>query len=496
MSNPDVTSADLRSTTSGRGKRPKRVLRVNLRLLAALLAILALAAPAIYFWRAHQVRRNANAMLQQAEQLEKKNDWSSAVTWYFRYLQLAPEDNHTQIRLAEAFDKSARRPAQKHRAVELYARAIASNATHDRIRELYRRQAELLLEVGRFDEAEDRARWLLDHPAEPVPIGNAGQPSRAGLDPVALRLMAKALDGQLRQRANVDVAKVIDALKVALEHNPGDVELTLALVRSYRDARVVIPDLDRPARHKLADQAIDRMVELNPGDVASRLARYRCRVFYGLSGADEDLTAAQQLAPDNSDVLLLSADAALRSRDYSKARDYCQKLVNVAPGDRRGYELLVQTYLNMGASKEAIGACEQGLARMGEHDLDLDLLLVQALINEGRLDEAGKTLTAMESIARKLGPDLSAPERRRVIEALEVAKAQLALASGRAAAAIDILRRTAAGHTAGSDVERDANEQTRRWLLLGDAYAQIDQWDLAATAYDDAAAVDVNAAGL
>jgi tetratricopeptide (TPR) repeat protein len=479
------------------------LVRVNVRFLIVTALVTAVVAAIAYFWRQHQVRRNADAVLRKAHELGGQDDWKGAADLYFRYLQLAPDDDEVHVRLAEAFDKAARRPAQAGRAIELYSRAIARNPDHPKIRELYGRQAVLLLEMGRFQEAELRARWLLGQTA-PIAsggVGGGGAPARGldGGDPAALRLLAQALEARYRQGEKIAAAEVVAVLTAAVDVSPGDVGLAVALARLYREPNLVLADLAPAERVRRADATIDNLVRQTSG-AAGYLARHRYRVLHGLPGADEDLCAAKGVAPDDPEVLLLCAEGALREGRTAEALEYGHRMVSVAPKDRRGHVLLVRAQLNLGDRDAAIATCQAAFGEVGGQDLDLNLLLVQALI-AGRekgpltasdLQAANTAMSAAESAFQQIASRVSTPDRRRAIGALDVTRAQLLVARGEPLAAAAVLRRAAAGHTAGDDAEEDLRENVRRWRLLGDIYAGLEWWDLAAAAYDEAATKDVS----
>ena len=97
---------------------------VNVRLLAATVAVVAVAAAAAYFWHAHQIEPLAKAFLDRAETLEGQDQFSDAAGYLFRYVSLQPENLEGHIRLAQTFDRSAKNANQKTRAVQLYLQAI------------------------------------------------------------------------------------------------------------------------------------------------------------------------------------------------------------------------------------------------------------------------------------------------------------------------------------------------------------------------------------
>ena len=154
--------------------RPK-LKRILNSLLVETLVVAAVVGPAVYLWYSYQVNRTADALLERARKLElEEKDYKGAADDYFQYLKLKPNDANAQILLAEAFDRAGKDP---NRAIEYYYQAIGvapdyrpkgvTPAEKDKAKEdtpvekeraLRRRLAELLIERGRFAEAEGEAQ--------------------------------------------------------------------------------------------------------------------------------------------------------------------------------------------------------------------------------------------------------------------------------------------------------------------------------------------------
>ena len=221
---------------------------LNVPLLIGTLIALVVLGPAAYCWHSYRMSWTEEAILQEAERLAQEADPANATVYFHRYLQLHPDDADVRVRLAETFDKATQNGQGKSQAIILYYRALGT-APADKQRDLRCRLADLLIEVSALEgpgpsmsrslrAAEAQARELLT--ADPK-------------DPQGRRLLALALDGQLRsaaaagrhERASEGVEELKKALAVevveelekalAIKENAGSVELSSALARVYRD---------------------------------------------------------------------------------------------------------------------------------------------------------------------------------------------------------------------------------------------------------------------
>src|SRR3990172_2837821 len=78
--------------SSARAKR-QRGWRVNHRLLAWSLGLVAVVSTAVYFWHVHQVRAQADALFERALALHGQEDWPAAAAGFHQYLQLRDDND-------------------------------------------------------------------------------------------------------------------------------------------------------------------------------------------------------------------------------------------------------------------------------------------------------------------------------------------------------------------------------------------------------------------
>ncbi|MHB9047235.1 MAG: tetratricopeptide repeat protein [Pirellulales bacterium] len=478
---------------------------LNGRLLAITGIVLAVLLPAVYAWHAYQVRRQATAFLERADALEK-DEPARAVTYMFRYLQFHPQENAVWIRLAKTFDRSAQTAREKKRATEWYSLALGKGPDRKDETAIRQRQAELYLELGRFPDAATQAVQLL-----------ATDPQ----DPVALRVLATTVYARIRTAGMLTLTD-IDALykaavppgkkglspaemvagifQRAIERNPNDIRLPVLFAAFYR------VDMESPAA---ADAVIDRMVQANPKKAEAFLARSYYRAQYNAAAAgggnqDNDLTTALGLAPRNLDVLLAVgaraeqgvraiADKAQQQPLLAEARKRYQQAIEVAPKDSRAYLRLAMVESTDGNAARAVETCRKGLARVGAQDLALNLQLAELLISQGQLDEARKPLDLLDQAMASLGPSVaeSGPEQRRerLQAGIDFLRARWLVAKGDYLRATPLLSRVAVAQKGWSQSSREVYQQVQTLLYLGQCHAVQKHWDLAAAAYEQAAAL-------
>lgn len=418
---------------------------LNLPLLVGTLVALAILSPAAYCWHSFQLSRTADSLLEEADRLEQQGEHAKAAAYIHRYLQLRPDDAKVRVRLAKTFDKSASDPSSKLRAINLYYRALG--LSQDEIDDVTRRDlrcrlAELLLEVARYPSAEAEADKLLEANDK---------------DPEAWRLLALALDGQLRSGAlaarpgagdREDAVSVIGALDRAIQLNPTEIQLALALARICRDEDQicidekkalgkafsrVCPDGTQSAaegeleqRRQLADKLVDQMVTANPKSPDAFLGRCRYRIQYELPGAEDDLKSALEHGPNHLGAVLAAAEwarqkgvdalrrqaAAARGADAEReaaaaeagrlldeAAKHYARAAEIAPRDPRVYLGLGYVRAAQAQTDQAIAAWRLGLKQIDRQQLsrnpnllgifaDLNLRVAGALIDQGQLHEA------------------------------------------------------------------------------------------------------------
>jgi tetratricopeptide (TPR) repeat protein len=488
--------------------RPRLRKTINTRLLVGTLIAIAVLSPTIYLWYRYQVGRTADAFLEQAESLAKTGDWNGAAGFYYRYLQVRPQDAAIRVRLAEAFDRAARVPVAKSRAIDLYYQALGVAAAEAQP-DLRRRLAELLLELGRFASAEEEANRLL--------AANAH-------DPQGSRVLALAQYGQFRtgvlKVSDPEIAKkVSDELERALALDPSSLPLAQTLARVYRTEPQLLSSekqaLSAEERNRTADGFVDRAVAADANNPQAHLARYLYRLDLYLAKvregappsqstpllakAEDDLATALKLGPDDLAVVLASADNARRraqlsapgrrpagkpDKELEEAQQHFEHAIALAPADERAYLGLGELHAIASQWDRAIATWELGLEKCSKESILLNSRLAEALIVQGQLDRAAQVLDLLEAATARYRSQVGGAAADALVASAEVSRARWLIKKGDTRTAIPLLRRVAGGASDASSGLRVAYQAS---MLLGGIYAGWGQWDQAATAYEQAA---------
>ena len=477
---------------------------LNWKLLIATFVAAAALGGALLAAHRWQVSRTAGIFLDYADQQEKALQWLKAAGYIERYLALYPADAAARARLAEVFAKGAVSPAQKQRAVDFCYRAITAGAK-EKENALRERLAELLLELGRFKEAEREAKVLVDGAGK-------GQPVPA----IPARVLALALWGQLGEGSLAGIAAtefdIDEKVQLARQLNPADVELAVVeaqlyrkhsalLIAKYQELNKQLTKLD--CDHK-ADESLDSLIAARPDDPRAYLVRHLYRVEYGRPDPGSDLQAAIRLGPELPEVLLTagafhyrraieerekSADSEKARRLLEQSKAYYERAILKLAGDPR----LASAYLALGESATALGNANEAIDywREGAEQVESPIGRAQllgraadALLAANRNAEAEKLLVDVEKTLNLLDASISGADLLTIQRAQNLRRAMHHARSGRAVEAVTLLRQIFV-----SQAQRDAEDQATvaAYRLLGDVSASAGQWLEAASAYDQAA---------
>ncbi len=324
------------------------------------------------------------------------------------------------------------------------------------------RLAELLLELGRFAEAQSESRAVLDSTPE---------------DPQALRTLALGSYYAARTGKGTRWSNASEALKKAIKLNPDDIQLATCLADVYRVR------LDSPEPEK-ADAVFDQLVQKTAQSPAALLARSSYRQQFKLPGASDDLALGLKKAPADPSILQAAADDAFRARRWDEAADLYTSLTKVRPTLREGYLGLGQVYRQQHAIDQALTAWRTGLEKVGEDDFLIGWPLCDLLIEQRRLEEADRQLTTLESSVEKSRGRLSRPTVQAMSRATDYLRAKWWLAGDKPFQAIQILERLAVVTDSQAAELRISVTQPQVQWLRAVALAGISQWDQAAMAYE------------
>jgi tetratricopeptide (TPR) repeat protein len=494
---------------------------INWVVVVITIVLVSITIPGLYFVRQWQLARTANWLLKLADAEEQRTDWARASQMLDRYLRLRPEDNQARGRLAADFARGVKSSslADKNVAVELYYRALAAGSMPEES-QLRSGLADLLIETGRYKEAESEAHRLL----------------KKGEDPQAMRVLAIALASQLadgslatakteelgmHSKENSTIGNgLVKTVDRARQLNPGDTRLAITAATIYREYPLAVqaehPGITEPMRHQRANESVDQLVRDNPQSAEAFLARHAYRMQHRLPEAEADLRTALQLAPNDPNVLLAAAGFALSqgmaARQTSGDSSAGRQLLEDSKGhyekllahyealnpdeDKRwlphAYLGLGDVWLALNEMDRGIAAWREGIKKLSQVSQPTTLILfhskiVDACLGRDQLEEAGKELAAIDLILGKLGSSVDRDNKLALTRAQDLRRATWHIRRREPAQAIPLLRQVILSQPKG-----DANVQLtiRGWHLLGSVYSSLGEWRDAASAFDQGGNLD------
>lgn len=349
--------------------------RLNVRLLASLVALVLILGGGLFALHRFQSRRIAQAVLFQAQRAEADGDLPRAVTYRMRYLEFAPDDADQRAELGlmlagDGFGGSRKAREQAYFNLDKVARQRPER------KDVRGTLARVAMELKRFDLASEHLNALL-----------ASSPDDAA---------AEALRGQWYE-AQSQYADAATWLRKAIGHAPHDVDSYLRLARILREhseARTPGPLGD-------ADRVLDDMVARNPDSYGAYLGRFRARVQAGLNDAAAktraraDVQRALALAPNDIEVLLAAAGFAQGEGQLAEAMEDTERALAADPKDPRAYRVKARIQLQEGARDKAVATYRRGAEAVRPADRAIVLWDLANLLLDGN-DVAGGTAALAE----------------------------------------------------------------------------------------------------
>src|SRR5262245_12328349 len=138
------------------GRVPWR--RINGRLLVVLLLALVASGVGVHFLHAYQVKRNAHALLEQANAADRESDPQKLLRYLGQYLVFVPGDDEAMTRYGLALDEHGRTARERQRAYFLLEQAMLREPGRDDIR---RRLVTRAMSLGLYPAALGHLEVLL-----------------------------------------------------------------------------------------------------------------------------------------------------------------------------------------------------------------------------------------------------------------------------------------------------------------------------------------------
>ncbi|MGE3817934.1 MAG: tetratricopeptide repeat protein [Isosphaeraceae bacterium] len=359
--------------------------RLNYRALIALTVLLALGVPGLLGLRSLQTRRGKATFLREARAKFEKKDPAAALTYVNRFLEFEPANPEALDLKSLILHDSAVTEEQLSEAAQVHVRVLGLSgdpASESRLA-TRRRLIQLSLKIPGFEQAaEDQARELVRL------LKAKGGPE--AIDAPTHRLLAEALENatgiasdEAKRAALIEEART--EYETAERLAPGDVEGAVRLAALYHSR---LNDDAKAAA--VLDRAVAATASQPKANAQALLARAQFVIETGGDSetAEADLDKALAVDPENPEVRMTAARAALKRRDTLTARKHLQA---IPESFRSGlnYRLLEGLIaLTDRQPEEAIRTWRAGLVESGGANAELTWRLAQILLEVGRIEEA------------------------------------------------------------------------------------------------------------
>jgi cellulose synthase operon protein C len=469
--------------------------------LAITVVVCVVGGAGLYFLHGYQLTRTADQLLTVVEARERDEEWRKAAEYLDRYLHLRPADAEARGRMALNFGRYANTAPSwmpKQQAINLHYRALATGNVKQ-AKELRLGLMQLLLDNRRFGEAEKEARSVLEKDPD-----NA-QASRV----LAIALASQLADGSL---TNVDTKslRLVKSIERARKLNPDDVRLATILAVVLREYPVAVkaeyPGISERERQQRADESLDQLILDNPHAADAYLGRSAYRTKYGLPDADKDLEVALSLSPEDPEALLAAAvaaadearkiqqsagDDAATKKQLLVAQSHYEKLAEAAPDLQveQSYLGLGDTHFALGEVDKAIEIWRTGLQQFKQPTalIGLHARIAEAAIERDMMSVATESLAGIDQMLAKLGSSIPRDDKLQLTRAQDLRRASWHIKQQNFSAAIPLLRQVILSQPKGG---ANAQATIRAWMHLGAINSLYGEWLDAATAFDQAVALD------
>ncbi|MCC7536029.1 MAG: tetratricopeptide repeat protein, partial [Deltaproteobacteria bacterium] len=298
--------------------------------------------------------RHLETRLRVIQLLSRSGRVAEVVAEYRALLRASPGEPRYVIELAQLLVQTGEREEALRLLADASRRAGADASMHEALAEVYTRLGEAQLAQR---EVELLVRIDPDDPAHLVALGE--QLLDAGHRERALAVWRRILGGRDRAEAHATLAGVYadhDMLVEATEEYRRAVELDPDDIEHQRGLASV---LERRRELAAAIVAWQRVLELAGRDRAARReARRRIVSIWGLERSLRtriaELRSRFGATPPDIEAGRFLAEALLRSRQLSEARDVLERITRAEPGDIESLTTLEQVHVQTGNLPAAI----------------------------------------------------------------------------------------------------------------------------------------------
>jgi tetratricopeptide (TPR) repeat protein len=355
--NPQLAPAIAR--TPDRSPKIRAMRRLNSRLFLLLVVAIAVGALIIQGLHAFQVGRQSSAFLREADRAEEAGSPQEAAGFLRTYLRLVPEDTRTMERLATLLFNHR----QYGEARELFGQLILRDQNNEEAR---RRLVDTSIRSERYQDALYHLGFLLKSHPDDGDLWLQFGAAQEGL-------------GQLQP--------AVEALGTAITKSPGLLAAYEASARIFADhlgdgpaAIAILGKMVNQKENRAKSEAYIVRARFVRSHVEDRSVRESIRKAGAKSGASapagNDLAATQEavqrafaddvkealrLAPNNSQVLLLAAQASLANGSAKEANEYAERALRQDPSNAECYLVQASIHLHEKRSSDAVECLTRGL---------------------------------------------------------------------------------------------------------------------------------------
>jgi tetratricopeptide (TPR) repeat protein len=321
-----------------------------------------------------------------------------------RQHQAAPQNKQILTRLADMMAEYAVSNGQRNAAIGYYNALLALSTQEESVQIL-----EKILNLNILLNSQDSSRM----------INTAKRLLKlAPENPIAWKALAlgryREFEMKLFKPVEPEPLFIDEFLKRALDLNPYDVALTMALTSVLRNnsAESLTEKIKKqplPERQKEADRIVAEMVVHNPENIQVLLASVTYRRFFNLMTVplqeDEELKTILKLDPNNAEALLMSANglfasASAQQRDHHEesqrlfddAIKQYQKVIELYPANSGAYIQLASLYGSMENASMRIQSLQNGAKATRQANNELLITLLLALLETGDAKSARESL--------------------------------------------------------------------------------------------------------
>jgi len=357
---------------------------LNIRLAVILLVIVTVFGVGVYFLHGYQMQRNAGFFYEESERaqqraaeaakqknlLSRQENVREAIRCLFWYIRLEPNDLDAREKFGMLLAENAMEGnIVRDRQLFLQAFSVLEGVVGlEPTRRAARRQlVKMAMAVHRYQDAKDHLQhYLLQESPR---------------DPELLELLGEC------QMEMGDFDAALTTFQKAVEYGPSQATAYAKLAGLLR-GRFSKPDE--------ADQWMAKMVEANPNSARAHFLRGRYLLGGGhTDSALEEAQKAQQLDPNDPEVLWLMAVGHLARREFDEARNWATQGIQKHPEEIILYSTLSEIELRIGNREKAAAALQQGLKATARNP-QLLWSLANLLIDNNRLADVQKIIDELQ----------------------------------------------------------------------------------------------------